>query len=731
VNEDGTGLRYRQALDASMDGMALLDGEGRYVYVNATHASIYGFASTSDLIGQSWRILYDEEQLRFIDEQVFPVLQREGTWRGRALGRRHDGTLFPQELSLASLPDGGLVCVVRDLSDLVRAEELSRMAERIIEHSSSVVFRCSPAPRWPVLYVSSNVTRWGYTPEDLLSGKLSFVDIIHPDDLQRILGETAHYYASALMRWNEQYRIVTADHSTRYVEDETIVVRNPDGSVQYAESILHDVTQRVLGEQTQHLYLLLSENSRDIMLFLAQDGSIREANKAACTAYGYSHEELLKLNILNLRAPETRPAAAAQFARAMEQAALFETTHIRKDGTTFPVEVSSNGADYNGEPVVISLIRDITERHTREAQIAQLGRLVDESSDEIYIFDNTTFVFVQANQRAQRNLGYSLEELTHMKPVDIVPEMTAERLTSILQPVRDGTRRVAIVHTPERRRDGTTYPVEARLSIVETGSTTNIVAIVTDITERLAAEAERTRILTAMDEVSEGIVLLDEDGRFVYANQGLGNILGIDAQTILGRSAGDMPAGPEFEELSQHARGTVMSGGTWNGTVATTRSDGAKLTLRVSVRPIREIEGQAPAYCGVIHDATEELRREEELRQSQKMEAIGLLAGGIAHDFNNLLTGIMGYADLLATSLPPGTPDAETVGIISQAALKAADLTRRLLGFARKGKMEEAPVDLHTVIHDVHSLLERTLPGNITIREELAANPSTVVGDPT
>jgi two-component system cell cycle sensor histidine kinase/response regulator CckA len=119
------------------------------------------------------------------------------------------------------------------------------------------------------------------------------------------------------------------------------------------------------------------------------------------------------------------------------------------------------------------------------------------------------------------------------------------------------------------------------------------------------------------------------------------------------------------------------------------------------------------------------------LRQSQKMEAIGLLAGGIAHDFNNLLTGIMGYADLLATSLPPGTPDAEAVQIIRETALKAADLTRSLLGFARKGKLEDSPVDVHTVIRDVHSLLERTLPRNIRIRKELQANPPTVMGDAT
>src|SRR5664280_1922855 len=605
MNAGETWALYRQALDASMDGMALLDAAGLYVYANAAHAAAYGFAHAEDLIGQSWRILYDDEQLHFIDEQVFPVLQRQGHWQGEAVGKRRDGSLFPQELSLAPLPDGGLVCVVRDISD------------------------------------------------------------------------------------------------------------------------------RVLAEQAQLLYLLLSENTHDIILFIAPNGSIREANTAACTAYGYTHDELLRLGIKDLRAPEARAVIPAQFAQAVKGSTVSETTHMRKDGSAFPVEVSSHSADYNGEQVIISLIRDVTERQAREAEIAQLGRAVDESSDEIYVVDGDTLSFMQANLRATQNLGYSLDELRQMKPVDVAPEMTAQRLAEALELVRAGIRSTAMLRTTAQRRDGTTYPVEARLSLAETGGRTTIVVIFTDISERLAAEAEHTLILTAMDQVSEGIVILDEDERLQYANQGLEHILGVPAASILGKTLAEFPAGPGFEELHQRAGAAMLSGQPWAGTLIMTRSDGTPLTLRVTVRAIRQPEGQTQGYCVIIHDATEEAHREEELRQSQKMEAVGLLAGGIAHDFNNLLTAIMGYADLLTYSLPPGSPEAAGAATISQAAVKAADLTRRLLGFARKGKIEDISVDLHTVIHEVCSLLERTIPRSIVIAEELDATHSSVMGDST
>ncbi len=121
---------------------------------------------------------------------------------------------------------------------------------------------------------------------------------------------------------------------------------------------------------------------------------------------------------------------------------------------------------------------------------------------------------------------------------------------------------------------------------------------------------------------------------------------------------------------------------------------------------------------------------EEQLRQSQKMEAVGTLAGGIAHDFNNLLTGILGYADLLrGGSLSPAQTE-KAATVIERAARRAAELTQQLLGFARKGKYQNIPVDLHATIAEVVSLLGRTLDKNIEIESALSADEPFVLGDP-
>jgi PAS domain S-box-containing protein len=141
-----------------------------------------------------------------------------------------------------------------------------------------------------------------------------------------------------------------------------------------------DRQRRITGskktEETLRRYELLSAHARDIILFMQrEDGHILEANSAAVKAYGYSRDELLALSIHDLRAPDTQGMTAGQMAEADTRGVLFETVHQRRDGSTFPVEVSSRGATISGSRTLISVVRDITERKRREARIAQLTKL--------------------------------------------------------------------------------------------------------------------------------------------------------------------------------------------------------------------------------------------------------------------------------------------------------------------------------------------------------------------
>lgn len=165
--------------------------------------------------------------------------------------------------------------------------------------------------------------------------------------------------------------------------------------------------------------------------------------------------------------------------------------------------------------------------------------------------------------------------------------------------------------------------------------------------------------------------------------------------------------------------------------------DGSLKWLETTLTLLRDADGKASGFLGVTRDISERKLAEHEhealeeaLKQSQKMDAIGTLAGGIAHDFNNLLTAIFGYADILRSQVGHNPAAEESIGIIEKAATRASDLTRQLLGFARKGRFQAVQVNLNDTLTDVIALLKSSVDKNITIVRNLSTRPPTVIGDP-
>ncbi|MEM8811654.1 MAG: ATP-binding protein [Pseudomonadota bacterium] len=127
---------HRAGMEVAMDGMAVLDQAGDYVYVNAAHATIYGFDEPNDMIGRHWREIYSTDELARFDRDVMPILFQSGRWRGEAVGMRRDGTTFPQEVSLAVMADGSLSCVVRDITERRQRENALDRAVRQAEEAN-------------------------------------------------------------------------------------------------------------------------------------------------------------------------------------------------------------------------------------------------------------------------------------------------------------------------------------------------------------------------------------------------------------------------------------------------------------------------------------------------------------------------------------------------------------------------------------------------------------------
>ncbi|MCX5684765.1 MAG: PAS domain S-box protein, partial [Planctomycetota bacterium] len=220
------------------------------------------------------------------------------------------------------------------------------------------------------------------------------------------------------------------------------------------------------------------------------------------------------------------------------------------------------------------------------------------------------------------------------------------------------------------------------------------------------------------------------DGRAVRANRAYCDIHRIPPEKMTGMTPWDLVAPQHHAELRQKHealfRGEIEA---YSGNFRIARGDGT--AGWVEVRASRMTWEGKPARLVIVQDITDRVRLENELLEVQKMEAVGQLAGGIAHDFNNLLTGILCSAQLLKTG--PGIPKSvyETADVIERASRRAAELTSQLLGFARRGKHQDIPVDLGATIQSVIQLMGSAIDPKIAVEAVLPPQPAWTHGDPT
>ncbi|MFW5856337.1 MAG: transporter substrate-binding domain-containing protein [Planctomycetota bacterium] len=247
------------------------------------------------------------------------------------------------------------------------------------------------------------------------------------------------------------------------------------------------------------------------------------------------------------------------------------------------------------------------------------------------------------------------------------------------------------------------------------------------IAEHRADEA-REQLQTMADSLTACIAIVDREERYVFANNIYERLLGRPPSELVGKRIEEV-FGPEVTARIRPHLDQALAGERVSFDNVHPTADGSSVTFHVEYIPRRNAGGEPDGFYVLAVDITERKRLEERLRHAEKMDAIGQLAGGVAHDFNNQLAGIMGYADLLATRIRDPDQLRLLEGILATTQ-RAADLTGKLLAFARKGKFLVVRVDLHELVGEVASLLRHTIDRRIRIRQRLDADCPVVQGDP-
>jgi PAS domain S-box-containing protein len=265
------------------------------------------------------------------------------------------------------------------------------------------------------------------------------------------------------------------------------------------------------------------------------------------------------------------------------------------------------------------------------------------------------------------------------------------------------------LHDPELQvmEDGSTRWIEvSMIPLKDTkGKVFGVLGTYADVTDRKRAEESLIRLSTAIEQSPEAIVITDNKGDIQYINPAFENNTGYTADEALGENPRILKSGehppPFYEDMWE----IISSGEVWEGRITNKRKNGTLYTEEVTISPVRNVDGDIVNYVAVKRDISRELVQEEELRQAQKMEAIGELAGGVAHDFNNILQGIIGFSELLRYSLDDTSQEYRNADEIHKSANQAAKLTQQLLTFSRKQAVRLEEIDINNVVYDSEALL--------------------------
>ncbi|MFC1476040.1 PAS domain S-box protein [Candidatus Zixiibacteriota bacterium] len=727
-------LRLAQfTFDRIADAAFWMGPDARFIYVNEAACRALGY-TREELLSMSVHDIDPD-----FPPEVWPdhwrELQQKGAMTIRSRHRTKDGRIFPVEIKINYLKHQGHeynCALARHVSvddEARETGEADRQGEEqyrtIIENTFDLIIAYTFDGN--ILYASPQAAYYGFQPSEVLGRRLT--ELIHPDDRERSMTNLRQ----TIKTGNEfltEYRLVGKDGTVYQVEEIGKVVRDGNKIIQIT-GVVRDITDRkraeeIINQRDELIKNTIESLDHPFYVIDAEDYTIKLANSAAdfdlsgerSTCYAQKYNRATPCDTAECPCP-------LAVVRRTGQPTVVEHTLKDKDGKQRIYEVHGHPI-FDREGRICQMIGyslDITDRKRAEAALRnseEKYRTLYSSMNEgvalheiIYDDDGAVidYLFLDVNPAYETILGLEQEKVIARKATEVYRTNEAPFLDIYARVVTSGTPVTFDEYVESQKK---TF----RVSVFSLGPG-RFATIFEDITQHKRFE-DQIRVLARLPEENPNPVLrVDADGLLIYANEQSRQLLH-NWQTEVGRKIPEKwkritAAALEFKKHDE----------------IEFESDAA--TYLMFIRPVVEA-GYVNMYALDItdHRRTEKalLESEEQLRQAQKMEAIGRLAGGVAHDFNNLISVIAGHAELLLHRLGPDDPLSRNVGEIKQTADRASGLTRQLLAFSRKQVLEPKVLNINAVVVGVETMLQRLIGEHIELTTATDPGLGPVTADP-
>ncbi len=723
-------------------------------HVSASSSSILGYPRDRWLEepGFLFNHMHPEDRVRLGEERARQVQAGvESQWEyriiaadGRAVWMRENVSLVPGGDSAKPFLRG----VLCDISPQRQAEESFQDAQKryryLLDYSREVIFKTDESGCFT--YMNPSAPRLLHFHQSELMGT-AFLDLVHPDYRSMARRFYRKQFFRRIPTSYLELPLQTATGASVWL-GQNVQLMMEGGRVAGFQAIARDLTEHREATarlmESEERYRIIAETATDGILTVDDANAIVFSNHAVESIFGYPAEETVGRNMLSLipEYPRAVPLRSAGFdlwtGRSYFGSEATEVLGRHKNGHDIPLEISIGEFTESGRHMFTLVIRDITERKRAQEEIHhkdQRFRSLIENAGDITVVVDANSLIVYESPSLERVLGYLPDQMFGRSALEAVhPDDRALVAEDLRRHREDPYGPILPRVFRMRHRDGTWRVMEGlSRNLADDPAVEGIVINLRDVTDRKRVEEElraANETLRALIQATpQAIVAIDSEGLVTKWNPAAERIFGWLEEEVLGHP---LPYIPEDQRDEWAATQEALRRGesAWGERERLTKS-GQRVMVNVSSAPLRAADGSISGAVAVVTDITEHRRLEEELRQAQKMEAVGQLAGGVAHDFNNLLTVINGYNQLLMTSLPEGGRPRNYAQEVMQAAQRASSLTRQLLAFSRRQVTQPKLVDLSVIVQNMTKMLRRLINEDIDLVTSLAPLRYKVLVDPS